>query len=300
MARTEEALFGRLRVLSEDPVARIQESAVHAPPTARVAVDEALEAMGLEVLDPSRGEEPGAPDRRRDGEAKDAGLDRSLPRSGWEGGIADMLSRIHQAVLDGNIDGVGSLVDEALHGGASAQEILETSLTPAMDVVGQEYEEGIRFIPEMLIAAETMKAAMKTLRPLLMASGVSARGKVVIGTVTGDLHDIGKNLVGMMLEGAGFEVIDLGVEVAAERFVEAVREHRPDLLCLSALLTTTMVHMPEVVDALTEAGVRETVQVLIGGAPIAEAFAGEIGVDGFAPDAAAAVPLAKRLVESSA
>ena len=165
-----------------------------------------------------------------------------------------------------------------------------------MDVVGREYEEGERYIPEMLISAEAMKAAMEVLRPKLVETGAKPRGKVVIGTVEGDLHDIGKNLVAMMLEGAGFEVIDLGVEVTAKQFVHAVGEHKPDILGMSALITTTMVHMPEVIEALKQTGLRNKVKVMVGGAPITQEYADEIGADGYAPDAASAVELAKRLV----
>jgi 5-methyltetrahydrofolate--homocysteine methyltransferase len=148
----------------------------------------------------------------------------------------------------------------------------------------------------MLISAEAMKAAMGVLRPKLVEAGVKSRGKVVIGTVEGDLHDIGKNLVAMMLEGAGFEVANLGTEVSAEKFVQAVQEHQPDILGMSALLTTTMVHMPEVIEALGKTGLRDGVRVMIGGAPVTKEYAQKIGADGYAPDAAAAVELAKRLV----
>jgi 5-methyltetrahydrofolate--homocysteine methyltransferase len=165
-----------------------------------------------------------------------------------------------------------------------------------MEKVGEEYERGERFIPEMLVAADAMKAAMVSLRPRLQEAGIRPRGRVVLGTVDGDLHDIGKNLVGMMLEGAGFEVIDLGVEVPSETFVEAVREHRPEILALSALLTTTMIHMPEVIEALRSAGLRGGVQVMVGGAPVTQEYAERIGADGYAADAPSAVTLAKRLV----
>ncbi|HEX16246.1 MAG TPA: cobalamin-binding protein, partial [Deltaproteobacteria bacterium] len=173
---------------------------------------------------------------------------------------------------------------------------LNEALIPAMEIVGREYEEGERYVPEMLISAEAMKAAMGVLRPRLVETGVRLKGKVVIGTVEGDLHDIGKNLVAMMLEGAGFEVIDLGVEVTAERFVQAVREHKPDVLGMSALLTTTMIHMPEVIEALKEAGLREEVKVIVGGAPVTQEYAEKIGADGYAPDAASAVEVVKRLL----
>ena len=166
-----------------------------------------------------------------------------------------------------------------------------------MDVVGREFEQGIRFIPEMLVSAKAMKAGMSILRPLLVDSDAATRGTVVIGTVEGDLHDIGKNLVAVMLEGAGYQVFDLGVEVSADRFCEAVREHSPQVVALSALLTTTMVHMPKVLDALQREGLRESVRVVVGGAPVTAEYARSIGADGHAQDASAAVALVRRLTE---
>jgi 5-methyltetrahydrofolate--homocysteine methyltransferase len=207
-----------------------------------------------------------------------------------------MLNEIRDAVLQGDLDAAREGTERALAAGVAPAEILNKALISAMDEVGQEYESGIRFIPEMLVSAEAMKSAMAILRPALTSAGVLPRGRIVLGTVEGDLHDIGKDLVGMMLEGAGFEVIDLGVEVTAQRFVEAVREHRPDLVGMSALLTTTMIHMPEVIAALRESGLRSSVKVMVGGAPVTEDYALEIGADGFAEDAAGVVKLAVRLV----
>lgn len=207
-----------------------------------------------------------------------------------------MLNEIRDAVLQGDLDAAREGTERALAAGVAPAEILNKALISAMDEVGQEYESGIRFIPEMLVSAEAMKSAMAILRPALTSAGVLPRGRIVLGTVEGDLHDIGKDLVGMMLEGAGFQVIDLGVEVTAQRFVEAVREHRPDLLGMSALLTTTMIHMPEVIAALRESGLRSSVKVMVGGAPVTEDYALEIGADGFAEDAAGVVKLAVRLV----
>jgi len=207
-----------------------------------------------------------------------------------------MLEQIRQAVLDGDIDNASKFVQHALNNGINPASILNDSMIPAMDVVGTEYESGIRYIPEMLISAEAMKAGMGHLRPRLVEAEVQPRGLVVLGTVEGDLHDIGKNLVGMMLEGAGFEVVDLGVEITAEQFVEAVKERRPDILAMSALLTTTRIYMPTVLDALGQAGLRESVKVIIGGAPVTQEFANSIGADGYAPDAASAATLAKELV----
>jgi 5-methyltetrahydrofolate--homocysteine methyltransferase len=155
------------------------------------------------------------------------------------------------------------------------------------------------FVPEMLIAARAMQAAMNILKPQLAEGEVVSAGKVVVGTVAGDLHDIGKNLVGMMMEGAGFEIVDLGTDVGADAFVEAVREHKPDMIGMSALLTTTMPSMKATVEALTEAGLRDTVKVLIGGAPVTQGFADDIGADGFAPDASSATRKAKELLATA-
>ncbi len=206
-----------------------------------------------------------------------------------------MLDKIKQAVLAGEMEGIAELTNQALAQGIKAGEILNQALTPAMDIVGREYEDGDRYIPEMLISAETMKGAVLVLKPLLVEAGVEARGKLVIGTVEGDLHDIGKDLVAMMVEGAGFEVINLGAEITAEQFVNAVKEHKPNIIGMSALLTTTMIHMPEVIDALKQAGLRDQVKVMIGGAPVTQEYADKIGADGYAPDAASATKLAKSL-----
>jgi len=207
-----------------------------------------------------------------------------------------MLDKIKQAVIAGEMDGIAELTNQALAQGIGARDILDQALTPAMDIVGEEYERGDRYVPEMLISAETMKASVAILKPLLVEAGVEACGKVVIGTVEGDLHDIGKDLVAMMLEGAGFEVINLGAEVTAEEFLKAAKEHNPDIIGMSALLTTTMIHMPEVIDALQQAGLRQQIKVIIGGAPVTQGYADKIGADGYAPDAASATKLAKSLL----
>ena len=207
-----------------------------------------------------------------------------------------MLDKIKQAVLAGDMEGIAELTNQALAQGIRAREILDQALTPAMDIVGEEYEKGDRYVPEMLISAETMKGAVTVLKPLLVEAGVKARGKVVIGTVEGDLHDIGKDLVAMMLEGAGFEVVNLGAEVTAEEFLRAAKEHEPDIIGMSALLTTTMIHMPEVIDALQQAGLRDQIKVMVGGAPVTQEYADKIGADGYAPDAASATKLAKSLL----
>jgi 5-methyltetrahydrofolate--homocysteine methyltransferase len=210
-----------------------------------------------------------------------------------------MLEAIRQAVVSGDYRTAREETAGALSRGVKAATILDEALIPAMDVVGSEYERGVRYIPEMLVSAKAMRAAMEELRPQLSRAGVHARGKVVIGTVDGDVHDIGKNLVAMMLEGAGFNVVDLGTEVSTDGFMEAVRLHCPEVLAMSALLTTTMVHMPEVMASLEREGLRGCVKVIVGGAPITEDFARGIGADGYAKDAAAAVDLVRRLLGAS-
>ncbi len=206
-----------------------------------------------------------------------------------------MLNLLKEAVLKGDMTEAAELTSQALEDGVSPGEILSDGLIATMDIVGQEFESGIRFIPEMLVSAEAMKSAMEILRPQLIASGIESRGKVVIGTVEGDLHDIGKDLVATMLEGAGYDIVDLGVEVTAGQFVEAVQKHSPDVVAMSALLTTTMVFMPGVIQALQDAGLRDSVRVVIGGAPVTRDYAEEIGADGYADDAPTAVALVKSL-----
>jgi 5-methyltetrahydrofolate--homocysteine methyltransferase len=188
------------------------------------------------------------------------------------------------------------LVQEAIAENIPAEQILKEGLISAMAEVGRLFESGEYFMPEMLISARAMKSGLTLLRPHLIAANVHAIGKVVIGTAQGDIHDIGKNLVGMMLEGAGFEVIDMGVDVPPEKYVQAVRDHHPDLVACSALLTTTMLRMKEMITALDEAGLRGQVKVMVGGAPITESYAREIGADLFAPDAASAASRAKELL----
>ena len=207
-----------------------------------------------------------------------------------------VLEDLKQSVIGMEVEKAAELVQRALDEGLSAEEILNKALVPAMDAVGEQYERGERYVPEMLLSAHAMKGAMEKLRPLLAKSGVEPKGRVVIGTVEGDLHDIGQNLVSMMLEGAGFEVYNLGTEVSAERFVAGAKEYNADLVGMSALLTTTMIHMPEVIEALKENGLRDRVKVMTGGAPVTQEYADEINADGYAPDAAAAVKLAERLM----
>ncbi len=206
------------------------------------------------------------------------------------------INTIYEAVFDGNAKAAAAAVEAVLAAGETPETILNDACIPAMAEVGAEFEEGEKFVPEMLISARAMAAAMTILRPLLVQAGVKTVGKVVLGTVHGDLHDIGKNLVGMMLEGAGFEVIDLGVDVPPQKFVAAVQQHQPDILGMSALLTTTTKAMSLTLSALAEAGLREQVKVLIGGAPITDDFAQKIGADGFAADAGSAARVANALM----
>jgi 5-methyltetrahydrofolate--homocysteine methyltransferase len=198
-------------------------------------------------------------------------------------------------LYEGNADAVRAATEKALAEGLSAQEILNDGLIGGMDEVGRDFKAGDLFIPEVLIAARAMHAGLEVLRPILAESGVPTVGKMVIGTVSGDLHDIGKNLVAMMMEGAGFEIIDLGTDVKPEDFVAAVRNEGAALLGMSALLTTTMPSMQTTIEALVEAGLRDKVKVMVGGAPVTASFAEKIGADAYAPDAASAVDTARSL-----
>jgi 5-methyltetrahydrofolate--homocysteine methyltransferase len=210
--------------------------------------------------------------------------------------MADILQKIASELYAGEDESVAELVQKALDQGMEPSEILQGGLIAGMDEVGKDFKAGDLFVPEVLIAARAMHAGMHVLRPLLSEGDSVSVGRFLIGTVKGDLHDIGKNLVKMMLEGAGFETIDLGTDVEPQAFVDAVREHRPALIGMSALLTTTMVQMKAAVEALEEAGLRESVKIMIGGAPVTDAFAREIGADAYAPDAASAVDKARELV----
>jgi 5-methyltetrahydrofolate--homocysteine methyltransferase len=203
---------------------------------------------------------------------------------------------IFEAVVTGDQVRTDELVKQALEAGLPAQVVLGEGLIAAMTEVGALFERGEYFVPDMLVSSRAMKTGMARLRPYLVAADVKPVGKVVIGTVKGDLHDIGKNLVAVMLQGAGFQVLDLGVDVSAERFVQAAQEAGADLVALSALLTTTMPWMITVVEALRKAGLHGQVKVLIGGAPITQEFADHIGADGFAPDAAVAASRARELM----
>ncbi len=210
--------------------------------------------------------------------------------------MSDILASISKTVIEGRVKEIAPLVQAALTQGVTPKEILDQGLMPGMDEVGAQFKKGKKFVPEVMMAAKTMQAALDILKPLLVASGARMTGKAVIGTIKGDLHDIGKNLVAMMLEGSGFEVIDLGRDVAPEKFVEAVRSHQPDVIGMSALLTTTMRGMGQTITLLQEAGLRESVKVMIGGAPVTTDFAQQIGADAYAPNAPAAAELAKKLV----
>ena len=207
-----------------------------------------------------------------------------------------IIDDLRQSVIDGEMNVTQELVQQALAEKMPPEQILKKGLISAMEEVGRRFECGEFFVPEMLISARAMKSGLVLLRPYLISANVQAVGKVIIGTVQGDLHDIGKNLVGMMLEGVGFEVIDLGADVSADKYVAAVKEHRPDLVACSALLTTTMPGMKNVIHLLKEAGLRDQVMVIVGGAPVTDKYAADIGADGFALDAASAASLSKQLI----
>lgn len=208
----------------------------------------------------------------------------------------DQLKAIYEAVLDGNAPAAQAGVKAAIAEGIQAETILKKGLIDAMAEVGRLFEENEYFVPEMLVSARAMQSGLSLLKPLLADAGAASAGKVVIGTVKGDLHDIGKNLVAMMLEGAGFEVIDLGTDVTPEKFVKAVVENKAQVIGMSALLTTTMGSMGTTIKALVEAGLRDKVKVMIGGAPVTDGFAKQVGADGYSPDASSAVRLARSLI----
>jgi len=210
--------------------------------------------------------------------------------------MADFQNMI-DTLIEGDEKKLTSLAQSALDEGVSAKEILEKGLMAGMDIVGEKMESEDMFIPEVLRSAKTMSAVIDILKPLLAEGDVITAGKVVIGTVKGDLHDIGKNLVAMMLESAGFEVYNLGADILPDKFVEEIKDKNADMLCLSALLTTTMPMMKTTIDALSKSGLREQVKVMIGGAPVTQGFADQIGADGYAHDAGSATRLAKALLQ---
>jgi len=203
------------------------------------------------------------------------------------------LNNVSEALQRGDAEKVAELVKKALEEKLTPKDILDSGLINGMDIIGAKFKRSEVYVPEVLIAARAMHAGMSVLRPKLIETGVKNIGKVVIGTIKGDLHDIGKNLVKMMLEGAGFEVIDLGSDVSIDKFVEAVKEHQPDIMGMSALLTTTMVNMADVIKAIEAAGLRDKVSIMIGGAAVSQNYAKQIGADEYSPDAASAVDKAK-------
>lgn len=206
------------------------------------------------------------------------------------------LKKLYDAILNGNFKIARELTQQALSAGIDPQVLVQQQMIPAMDEVGRRYEANEYFVPELLISARAMKASLELIRPLLVAQGAEPAGRVAIGTVKGDLHDIGKNLVAAMLEGAGFEVIDLGVDVSPDKFIAAVNEKNAGLVAMSALLTTTMNSMKTTVEAIKAAGVRGKVKIMIGGAPVTQKYADEIGADGYSTNANSAVALARKLV----
>lgn len=205
-------------------------------------------------------------------------------------------AELYDAILNGNAKKAEEVTKAAIAANADPSEVVQKYMIPAMDEVGKRFECNEYFVPELLIAARAMKVSLDLIAPLLAATGAEPVGRVVIGTVQGDLHDIGKNLVASMLEGGGFKVVDLGVDVSPERFVEAAKEKEGTIVALSALLTTTMTMMKNVILALEKAGIRQKTKVMIGGAPITQQFADEIGADGYSDNASAAVALARKLV----
>lgn len=204
--------------------------------------------------------------------------------------------KLTNAVINGNEVQVKELTESLLDEGNDPVEIINQGLIAGMEIVGPRFKNGEMFVPEVLMCARAMHAGIDIVKALLADTDMPSCGKIVIGTVQGDLHDIGKNLVAMMMESSGFSVVNLGVDMSTEQFIEAVKKHNADILALSALLTTTMINMKDVIDGLIEAGLRDKVKVIIGGAPITQSFADEIGADGFAPDAASAAELCKMLL----
>jgi 5-methyltetrahydrofolate--homocysteine methyltransferase len=210
--------------------------------------------------------------------------------------MSAIYERLSTAILEGNEERIPKLVQKGLDEGLASKDILDNGLIVGMNEVSARFKRGDMFVPEVLMSAKAMQAGLEILRPHLVASGAKLMGTIVIGTVKGDLHDIGKNLVGMMCQGAGFEVIDLGFNVAPEKFVEAIKKHQPDIVGMSALLTTTMRAMGYTIKAIEEAGLRDQVKIMVGGAPVDAEFAERIGADGYGSNAPTASELAKRLV----
>lgn len=208
----------------------------------------------------------------------------------------EALQPLFDAIVGGRLESAVEVTKQAIADGVAPQEIINKYMIKAMGEVGQRFQDGKAFVPQLLMAGRAMKGALELLKPLLQGTASTTIGKVVIGTVKGDLHDIGKNLVASMLEGCGFEVINIGIDVSCDKFVEAVKDNHADILCMSALLTTTMTYMKEVIHALEAAGIRRQVKVMIGGAPVSQGFADEIGADGYSDNANTAVSVAKELM----
>jgi 5-methyltetrahydrofolate--homocysteine methyltransferase len=208
-----------------------------------------------------------------------------------------ILEKIADEIQKGDSGAVEALVNEALSQETPPEKIMDVGLVEGMNIVGEKFKNNECFIPEVLVSAKAMTIGMEILKPLLAEKNVKPLGRAVIGTIQGDLHDIGKNIVSMLLQGAGFEIIDLGADVHADRFVESAKKENVDLVGMSALLTTTMINMKNVIDGLTEAGIRGNVKVIIGGAPVTQAYADQIGADGYAADAATGVDVAKKLLD---
>ena len=209
----------------------------------------------------------------------------------------DPAERLFEAILAGKSDEAAVATKEAIAQGIAPQDLINGQMIRAMGEVGQRFQDGKAFVPQLLMAGRAMKAALELLKPMMAGAASTSLGKVVIGTVKGDLHDIGKNLVASMLEGCGFEVVNIGIDVSADAFIQAIKENQPDILCMSALLTTTMGYMKEVIDALEQAGIRDQVKVMVGGAPVTQGFADEIGADGYSDNANSAVAVAKQLLK---
>jgi 5-methyltetrahydrofolate--homocysteine methyltransferase len=209
--------------------------------------------------------------------------------------MSAIYERLSTAVLEGKEEGIPRLVQKGLDEGLSPKDILDNGLIVGMNEVGARFKRGEMFVPEVLMSAKAMQAGLTVLRPHLAAAGTKLAGKIVLGTVKGDLHDIGKNLVGMMCEGSGFDVIDLGFNVPPEKFIEAIKQHQPDIVGMSALLTTTMRAMGHTIKSIEEAGLRDSVKIMVGGAPVDAEFAERIGADGYGSNAPSAADLAKRL-----
>ena len=206
------------------------------------------------------------------------------------------LNQLYEAILGGKLEPAVEITQQALAEGAEPKTIINDYMIKAMGEIGQRFQDGKAFVPQLLMSARAMKGALELIKPLLQGDASSTVGKVVIGTVKGDLHDIGKNLVASMLEGSGFEVVNIGIDIPAEKFIEAVHEHNPDILCMSALLTTTMPYMKTVIEAVAEAGLRDKVKIMVGGAPINQSYAEQIGADGYSDNANSAVVKAKELL----